>query len=107
MVDICCICLDELSNIHTLPCNHTLHTHCFNELERSSNKCPLCRKEFKYEDVLNVGLLRGMIRNDLIYSRDLNQSITIDISSYIPLRIYEFDYELNLQLTDQLIEGQN
>ncbi len=46
----CSICLDQITkDNHILPCNHQLHTYCFNELKKTSNKCPLCRKEFEEE----------------------------------------------------------
>ncbi len=107
MVDTCCICLEDLSsNTHALPCQHILHTSCFNELDKTSNKCPLCRKEFKKtqlpdgDEHINVGMLMRLTGGESLYVRPLS-SININLSDY-----YSFDYTLNLQLTDQL-HGEN
>ena len=43
----CAICLEQISNAHTLPCGHNFHIHCINALKNStcSQSCPLCRQK--------------------------------------------------------------
>ena len=40
---ICCICLDELSESITTPCNHRFHSECLNAIVRPV--CPLCDQD--------------------------------------------------------------
>jgi hypothetical protein len=57
----CAICLDSINahtSNHTLPCNHTFHTDCFQFHQHkclSASKtvsCPLCRKKLRRKDLL-------------------------------------------------------
>jgi hypothetical protein len=54
--DICCICLEILTenNRTTLHCNHTLHTNCFIQLINTSinSNCPLCRSDIIQREII-------------------------------------------------------
>jgi hypothetical protein len=44
MEEICCMCLENCS--HILPCQHFNCVPCLKRLVKTSNLCPICRKEF-------------------------------------------------------------
>ena len=74
--DTCCICLDALDkHISVLPCNHQIHTKCYNHLLTSKGKkkiCPICRavifevpEEKKEVSRGSSNLTDDFLRNDL------------------------------------------
>lgn len=44
----CPVCYEDLfssrSVCHELPCNHSMHWHCFHKLSRHDIRCPICKK---------------------------------------------------------------
>lgn len=50
--DICSICRSDFEEgdvYSSLPCNHTLHFNCFQNMCKTSNECALCRKKIDLE----------------------------------------------------------
>jgi hypothetical protein len=48
--DVCAVCLTALDVARVTPCQHLFHTNCLRMcVKASSNTCPLCKREFKFE----------------------------------------------------------
>ena len=89
----CYICFSnlELSDFKSLPCFHKICFSCYLRLEKS--KCPLCRKDFKYnkEDIIKIAennfinnvskegtLTNKSYPSDTLSNQDHTSSLNID-----------------------------
>ena len=53
--DICAICQEFMINPsmrQTLPCGHVFHRACIEKSDSNDKRCPLCRKFFLYEEIV-------------------------------------------------------
>ncbi len=51
--NVCSICFDPLNeNIVTLDCKHELHISCYDELIKTSKKCPCCRAKINTDTTI-------------------------------------------------------
>ncbi len=93
--NICCICLEEIKNNNLFfDCNHNIHQDCVKKwIETNLNKdkypsCPLCKKDCKYEYLINYIIeskkennninytpLQNYVLNDSVYSLDIIDNI--------------------------------
>lgn len=46
--DICAVCLNEMRLAKITPCHHIFHTDCLRKCLLNCDKCPLCKREFKF-----------------------------------------------------------
>lgn len=61
--EICCICLDPVTNIHKsrhLVCSHSFHSECIYKWLEEKQCCPLCNKIFSKDDNLAIEYIRAL-----------------------------------------------
>ncbi|XP_014249470.1 RING finger protein 145-like isoform X1 [Cimex lectularius] len=47
--DVCAICLNPMKLARFTPCHHIFHGDCLRKCLKTSNQCPICKREFVFE----------------------------------------------------------
>lgn len=47
--DICAVCLSSMQVARITPCHHLFHGECLRQCLKASNKCPICKREFRFD----------------------------------------------------------
>jgi hypothetical protein len=87
----CIICLEEMnSDIVIFPCQHSLHTSCFNSYAQhklqqgqTSIMCPLCQKEIMHIHPINVISTQPNIPPMPIRNRGRFQSVCFTVCNIV------------------------
>ncbi|XP_015587581.1 uncharacterized protein LOC107264153 [Cephus cinctus] len=47
--DVCAVCLCNMQKARVTPCHHLFHADCLRQCLKSSDKCPMCKRELKFD----------------------------------------------------------
>ncbi|XP_033215937.1 E3 ubiquitin-protein ligase AMFR-like [Belonocnema kinseyi] len=47
--DVCAVCLFAMSKARVTPCHHLFHADCLRQCLKTSDKCPMCKRELKFD----------------------------------------------------------
>lgn len=47
--DVCAVCLCQMIKARVTPCHHIFHADCLRQCLKSSDKCPMCKRELKFD----------------------------------------------------------
>ncbi|KAL1110490.1 hypothetical protein AAG570_008018 [Ranatra chinensis] len=47
--DVCAVCLSSMTYARITPCHHLFHGYCLRQCLRTSNQCPMCKRELKFD----------------------------------------------------------
>lgn len=47
--DVCAVCLCGIKKARVTPCHHLFHADCLRQCLKSSDKCPMCKRELKFD----------------------------------------------------------
>lgn len=47
--DVCAVCLCGMLKARVTPCHHLFHADCLRQCLKSSDKCPMCKRELKFD----------------------------------------------------------
>lgn len=47
--DVCAVCLSTMSFARVTPCHHLFHGDCLRKCLKTSNQCPICKRELKFD----------------------------------------------------------
>lgn len=47
--DVCAVCLFAMTKARITPCHHIFHADCLRQCIKSSDKCPMCKRELKFD----------------------------------------------------------
>ncbi|XP_046492335.1 RING finger protein 145 homolog [Neodiprion pinetum] len=47
--DVCAVCLCSMVKARVTPCHHIFHADCLRQCLKSSDKCPMCKRELKFD----------------------------------------------------------
>lgn len=47
--DVCAVCLSTMTFARVTPCHHLFHGECLRNCLKTSNQCPICKRELKFD----------------------------------------------------------
>ena len=47
--DVCAVCLFAMTKARVTPCHHLFHADCLRQCLKTSDKCPMCKRELKFD----------------------------------------------------------
>ncbi|CAB0002621.1 unnamed protein product [Nesidiocoris tenuis] len=47
--DVCAVCLNPMKLARITPCHHIFHGDCLRKWVKTSNNCPICKRELKFD----------------------------------------------------------
>lgn len=47
--DVCAVCLSAMKLARITPCHHMFHGDCLRQCLKTSNQCPICKRELKFD----------------------------------------------------------
>ncbi|XP_011637750.1 ERAD-associated E3 ubiquitin-protein ligase HRD1B-like [Pogonomyrmex barbatus] len=47
--DVCAVCLCSMTKARVTPCHHLFHADCLRQCLKTSDKCPMCKRELKFD----------------------------------------------------------
>ncbi|XP_043274299.1 E3 ubiquitin-protein ligase synoviolin A-like [Venturia canescens] len=47
--DVCAVCLFAMKKARVTPCHHLFHADCLRQCLKTSDKCPMCKRELKFD----------------------------------------------------------
>ncbi|KAL0127502.1 hypothetical protein PUN28_003052 [Cardiocondyla obscurior] len=47
--DVCAVCLCVMTKARVTPCHHLFHADCLRQCLKTSDKCPMCKRELKFD----------------------------------------------------------
>jgi hypothetical protein len=47
--DVCAVCLCSMTKARVTPCHHLFHADCLRQCLKTSDNCPMCKRELKFD----------------------------------------------------------